>query len=873
MRAPYSPPQSWRAKSSKEIGCSSSHNSTLPPYCDADGDGATLSSYSAFQADAVVVYAKAMHAIFRSSGSQSGDALYAAIKTLEPFESIGGGLTLSSESADRIGRLTLLNLQTGGTGLRRRLQSASLPSFVAVGTYQAAALGADGSSDGGGLTVAGAGIVFPGGLSYAPADTDVLGGLLPPLITVIVLLLVGGLASVGVVKYRARRRLRKEKAETAKQREEAERQRLEARAAEVETERQRQEAERRRLEAQAAEVEAQRQRQEADRQRQEAETKQREAKLAKAEAEAAKRELNRFKESLTGVRAVTSAYTPSQASGGAALGGGGGAPAADGDANVPRDLVWWGWHEDDDRLSAHRPEDVFKDVSDGKSYVRYAWNICEMLEDTYKPGGYPYGYNLIFDLADTSKPKSKTYQLAMERDASLTKAKKHAANTGALFKLVGSVEEDHPFYGWPPKQRNVSTGFERLMFRRVLDTAQLPKQSSATAKAALAVASDLSHRQSVAAPLKSANSTSIGDVSVAMVDDEPVPDDLKGEDLLCLEVGQLLQTNSMRPDGWARGQVVYDEVDGRPASTVDGISTTSGWFPVERTALPDAEQLEKMQKKMGGSENASEALKPPPEWSRVADPMVAELKMLPDGPEKDGVVKKFMASLSGWSVRVLSVERVQNMSMWQSFAVKRQTVLQREKDPKLAAVRFEKELFHGTDQDTVPKITQQGFNRSFCGKNATAYGKGVYFATNSSCACRPLSLSKHRPPDRLSPLCLLPPCLLASCLPSCLSPPCLLPAILPLASLPLSASLPPTRRHTRIVTPCADSASTTYSRPNAARTQHMFLCRVVIGEYCQGITNALAPAVRSGHLLYDSTVDNMSAPNMYITYHDSQACA
>ena len=75
------------------------------------------------------------------------------------------------------------------------------------------------------------------------------------------------------------------------------------------------------------------------------------------------------------------------------------------------------------------------------------------------------------------------------------------------------------------------------------------------------------------------------------------------------------------------------------------------------------------------------------------------------------------------------------------------------------------------------------------------------------------------------------------------------------------------------MTPCADSASTTYSRPNAARTQHMFLCRVVIGEYCQGITNALAPAVRSGHLLYDSTVDNMSAPNMYITYHDSQACA
>ena len=40
--------------------------------------------------------------------------------------------------------------------------------------------------------------------------------------------------------------------------------------------------------------------------------------------------------------------------------------------------------------------------------------------------------------------------------------------------------------------------------------------------------------------------------------------------------------------------------------------------------------------------------------------------------------------------------------------------------------------FHGSDQDTVPKIIQQGFNRSFCGKNAVVYGKGVYFARDSS---------------------------------------------------------------------------------------------------------------------------------------------
>merc|ERR1712193_253504 len=72
------------------------------------------------------------------------------------------------------------------------------------------------------------------------------------------------------------------------------------------------------------------------------------------------------------------------------------------------------------------------------------------------------------------------------------------------------------------------------------------------------------------------------------------------------------------------------------------------------------------------------------------------------------------------------------MSLWQSFAVKRQTVMQREKD-KSASSQLERVwLFHGTTEDIVPKITQQGFNRSFCGRNATMYGQGVYFARDAS---------------------------------------------------------------------------------------------------------------------------------------------
>merc|ERR1712100_291224 len=113
-----------------------------------------------------------------------------------------------------------------------------------------------------------------------------------------------------------------------------------------------------------------------------------------------------------------------------------------------------------------------------------------------------------------------------------------------------------------------------------------------------------------------------------------------------------------------------------------------------------------------------------------------------------------------------------------------------------AAARFERQwLFHGTDETTVPKIIQQGFNRAFCGKNATAFGKGVYFARDASY-----------------------------------------------------------------------SSSTTYSKPNSRGIQHMFLCRVVIGEYCQGKRDALVPDVREGNKLFDSTVNDMKNPGIFVTY-------
>ena len=97
---------------------------------------------------------------------------------------------------------------------------------------------------------------------------------------------------------------------------------------------------------------------------------------------------------------------------------------------------------------------------------------------------------------------------------------------------------------------------------------------------------------------------------------------------------------------------------------------------------------------------------------------------------------------------------------------------------------------------------QQGFNRSFCGKHANFFGKGVYFARDASYSTYPL-----------------------------------------------------------------------YCEPDAKGSQTVFLVRVVTGEFCKGIKNALTPDLRNAakNQLYDSTVDNVRDPSIFVTYHDAQA--
>ena len=60
-------------------------------------------------------------------------------------------------------------------------------------------------------------------------------------------------------------------------------------------------------------------------------------------------------------------------------------------------------------------------------------------------------------------------------------------------------------------------------------------------------------------------------------------------------------------------------------------------------------------------------------------------------------------------------------------------------------------------------------------------------------------------------------------------------------------------------------------QPHTARHRSQFLCRVTVGEFCLGKNDAPAPDVRKGHQLYDSTVNDMKHPSIFVAYHDAQA--
>uniref|UniRef100_A0A8C0GWE7 Poly [ADP-ribose] polymerase n=1 Tax=Chelonoidis abingdonii TaxID=106734 RepID=A0A8C0GWE7_CHEAB len=91
-------------------------------------------------------------------------------------------------------------------------------------------------------------------------------------------------------------------------------------------------------------------------------------------------------------------------------------------------------------------------------------------------------------------------------------------------------------------------------------------------------------------------------------------------------------------------------------------------------------------------------------------------------------VRQFYDTLEDFhnKIRIVKVEKLIHPLLYKQYQLKKACM---EKACGHEAV--ERLLFHGTTEEASREICQHGFNRSFCGKNATLYGHGVYFAVNA----------------------------------------------------------------------------------------------------------------------------------------------
>ncbi|XP_056407606.1 protein mono-ADP-ribosyltransferase PARP10 [Hyla sarda] len=101
--------------------------------------------------------------------------------------------------------------------------------------------------------------------------------------------------------------------------------------------------------------------------------------------------------------------------------------------------------------------------------------------------------------------------------------------------------------------------------------------------------------------------------------------------------------------------------------------------------------------------------------------------------EYNRVLEPFLSTLHNLRpvTQVLQVQKVQNTLLYKQYQLKKQSML-----GQYPGMSIERTLYHGTTENGAKEICHRGFNRSFCGKNATLYGHGVYFAVESTISAR-----------------------------------------------------------------------------------------------------------------------------------------
>ena len=189
----------------------------------------------------------------------------------------------------------------------------------------------------------------------------------------------------------------------------------------------------------------------------------------------------------------------------------------------------------------------------------------------------------------------------------------------------------------------------------------------------------------------------------------------------------------------------------------------------------------------------------------------------------------------------LQIQRIQSKNQWQRYAVKKQGL-----DQKYPQTKNELNLYHGTTKDICQKITTNGFNRSFCGRNGNQ-DNPCLITTLLSRACS----EKHPYFTTLVALC------------------CVFDDFLDSSTATMYGN------GTYFAKETWYSCQDTYSNPDASGLKYMYRARVLVGKPCQGRSGIREPDPLNpsdpGSDLFDCAVDSLQNPFIYVVFCDAGA--
>ncbi|KAG7226106.1 hypothetical protein INR49_018717 [Caranx melampygus] len=90
------------------------------------------------------------------------------------------------------------------------------------------------------------------------------------------------------------------------------------------------------------------------------------------------------------------------------------------------------------------------------------------------------------------------------------------------------------------------------------------------------------------------------------------------------------------------------------------------------------------------------------------------------------VYSLFHKTVSETKFRIIKILRVQNPFLWEKYKRKKEYMSRRMSE--MDRLLSERHLFHGTSADVVEGICKHNFDPRVCGKHATMFGQGSYFA-------------------------------------------------------------------------------------------------------------------------------------------------